>query len=109
MTYDLEAKSSYWLTVTVFDGHGGSDAIGVNITLDDENEPPAAPTRPTVSPTDKLSKSLDVSWNAPANTGRPDITGYIVHYREGTTGQFIESPHTYYWRSTHDKDELHHR
>ena len=92
VTYDLESKSSYGLTVTVFDGHGGSDAIGVKITLTNEEEPPAAPTRPTVRPTEKSSTSLDVSWNAPENTGRPDITGYIVHYREGSTGTFMETP-----------------
>ena len=93
VTYDFESQSTYYVTLVVFDGHGGSDALGVRITLeDDTGESPLAPSRPTVRPTEKLSTRLDVSWNAPDNTGRPDITGYIVHYREGTTGTFTTTP-----------------
>ena len=89
VTYDYESKSTYYVTVVVFDGHGGSDALGVRITLEnDMGESPLAPSRPTVRPTERLSTSLDVSWNAPDNTGRPDILGYRVGYREGTTGSF---------------------
>ena len=35
VTYDFEAKSSYSLTATVSDGAGGTDALGVTITLTD--------------------------------------------------------------------------
>ena len=73
----------YRVTVTVVDGAGGSDATGVNIEVDDRDEAPLAPARPTVRATEKSSTSLDVSWNAPANTG-PAITTYDVEYREGT-------------------------
>ena len=88
MTYDFESKSSYSLTATVSDGGGGTDALGVTITLTNVNEPPDAPARPTVRQTEKWSTRLDVSWNAPENTGRPDITGYKLQYREGSTGGF---------------------
>ena len=88
VTYDFEAKSSYSLTATVSDGAGGTDALGVTITLTNVVEPPDAPTRPTVRQTEKLSTRLDVSWSAPGNTGRPDIIGYKLQYREGSTGGF---------------------
>ena len=71
------------MTVTVVDGAGGSDAIGVTIVVNDRTETPSAPARPTVRATEKSSTSLDVSWNAPANTG-PAITSYDVQYRKGS-------------------------
>ena len=92
VTYDFEAKPEYWVTVTVSDGHGATDAERVKITLTDVDEPPTAPARPTVQTTEKSSTSLDVSWNAPDNTGRPGITGYTVQYREGTSGSFETTP-----------------
>ncbi|MCY4669232.1 MAG: fibronectin type III domain-containing protein, partial [Rhodococcus sp.] len=74
---------TYRVTVTVVDRAGGSDAILVNIEVDDRDEPPSAPARPTVRATEDSSTSLDVSWNAPDNTG-PPITSYIVQYRTGS-------------------------
>ena len=73
----------YHVTVTVVDGVGGSDAIGVNILVNDKSEAPSAPNRPTVRATEKSSTSLDVSWNEPANTGPTPIT-YDVEYRTGS-------------------------
>ena len=73
----------YHVTVTVVDGAGGSDAIGVTIVVSDRTEAPSAPNRPTVRATEKSSTSLDVSWEAPANTG-PAITRYEVQYRKGS-------------------------
>ena len=73
----------YRVTVTVVDRAGGSDATGVNIEVDDRNEPPSAPGRPTVRATEKSSTSLDVSWSAPENKG-PRITSYVVEYRTGS-------------------------
>ena len=35
-----------------------------------------------------------MSWTAPANTGRPDISGYDVQYRAGTSGSWSDWPHT---------------
>ena len=73
----------YYVTVTVVDGAGGSDAIGVTIVVSDRTEAPSAPARPTVRATENSSTSLDVSWDAPTNTG-PAITSYDVQYREGS-------------------------
>ena len=78
---------TYKVTVMVTDGAGGSDAIAVDITVSDSHEPVLAPARPTVRPTDNWSTRLDISWNAPANTG-PPITGYAVRYRQDSTGAF---------------------
>ena len=88
VTYDFEAKAVYWVTVTVSDGHGATDAVRVKIGLSDVAEPPAAPSRPTVRAAENSSTSLDVSWNTPENAGRPDIAGYKLEYREGSTGEF---------------------
>ena len=74
---------TYRVTVTVVDGAGGSDATGVNIQVGDRTEAPSAPARPTVRATEKMSTSLDVSWNAPANPG-PAIVSYDVQYRKGS-------------------------
>ncbi len=83
-----EDKCWYGVTVTVFDGAGASDAIPVKIEVDDVNEPAAAPATPKVTATANSSRSLDVSWNDPANTG-PAITGYNVRYRKGNSGAFL--------------------
>ena len=82
--YDDTAQTTactYRVTVIVVDGAGGSDASGVNISVVNRVEPPSAPAQPTVRATEKSSASLDVSWNAPANSG-PPITGYEVEYRK---------------------------
>ena len=74
---------TYRVTVIVVDGAGGSDATGVNIQVGDKTEAASAPNRPTVRATEKSSTRLDVSWNAPTNTG-PAITTYDVQYRKGS-------------------------
>ena len=78
------------MTVTVFDGAGASDAIPVKIRVGDVVEPAPAPSTPKVTATANSSRSLDVSWKEPANTG-PAITGYDVQYRKGTTGTWVSN------------------
>ena len=87
VVYDYEKKSTLNVTVTVSDGQGGTDAKAVTISVTNVPEQPAKPARPTVRPTQGLSRSLDVSWNAPDNTG-PAITGYDLRYRKGNSGSF---------------------
>ena len=91
VNYDHEAKSSYTVTVEVSDGTD-SDSITVPVSVTDVDEPPSAPGAPTVTATSGSSTSLDVSWGAPTNTGRPDITSYDLQYRQGTTGSFTAGP-----------------
>ena len=89
---DFETKSSYAVTVSVSDGNGGTDSIGVTITVMDVAEKPATPGAPTVSATAGSTTSLDVSWTAPGLNGGPAITGYNLQYRQGTTGSFTNGP-----------------
>ncbi len=92
--YDREAKASYSVTVKADDGNGGSDTIAVTINVDNAVEKPVAPAMPTVTATSGSTTSLDVSWAAPANTGRPAITGYKVEYRAGVSGSWLNHAHS---------------
>ena len=62
----------------------------MTINVTDVPEAPSTPARPTVRATPSDSRSLDVSWTAPDNTG-PAITGYNIRYREGNSGGFRHS------------------
>ncbi len=85
VTYDFEATpNTYAVTIKVDDGNGGTDTVAVTISLTDADEPPLAPLAPTVAPTPgSTTTSLDVSWTAPENAGRPAITGYDLRYCKG--------------------------
>ena len=90
--YDYEAKQSYAVTVVVTDGAVSvSAAVTINIT-NNANETPPAPDAPTVTPTSGSTTSLDVSWTAPANTGRPTITGYDLQYRVDGESSWTDGP-----------------
>ena len=90
--YDYEAKSSYTVTVTVNDG---TVSVSAAVTINIENntsETPLAPDAPTVAPTSGSTSSLDVTWTAPNNTGRPIITGYDLRYREDGANNWTDGP-----------------
>ena len=91
VTYDFETKSSYSVTIKVSD-QTDSDTVAVTINLTDVNEPPSAPAAPTVAATSGSTTSLDVSWTAPANSGKPAITSYDLQYRAGSSGSFTDGP-----------------
>ncbi|MYG27297.1 MAG: hypothetical protein F4213_14945, partial [Boseongicola sp. SB0677_bin_26] len=88
---DHEAKASHSLTVTAGDGHGGSDSIAVTVTVTDVAEPPSAPTGLSVAA--QGTTVLRATWTAPADTGRPAVTGYDVQHREGTDGDWSDHTH----------------
>ena len=92
--YDRETKASYSVTVKADDGMGGSDTVAVTITLADAVEKPLAPVAPTVAATSGVTTSLDVSWTAPGNTGRPALTGYKLQYRQGSSGAWTDHTHS---------------
>ena len=81
---DHEAGSARSVTVTASDGNGGSATIPVTVLVTDVDEPPDAPSAPTV--TGASSSSLAVSWSAPPNAGRPAVTDYDVRYASGGGG-----------------------
>ena len=89
-SYDYEDKSSYSVTVRVVDGNGGSDTIAVTVNVTDRDEPPLAPDEPGVSA--GSTTSLEVTWTAPVNTGRPAITSYDLRYRVGSNGGWTDGP-----------------
>ena len=87
--YNYEAtKNSYSVTVKVEDGNGGSDTVAVTIDVTDVNEKSAKPAKPTLAAVEGSSTSLTASWEEPDLNGGPDITGYVLQYREGTTGSW---------------------
>ena len=90
-SYDYEAKTSYAVTVKASDGTA-SDTIAVTINVTNETEKPLTPVAPAVTTTAGSTTSLDVTWTAPSNTGRPAITGYDLQYRKGTGGNFTDGP-----------------
>ena len=69
----------------------------MTIGVQDEDEPPDAPSTPKVTATKDSGRSVEVSWNEPRNTG-PSITEYDVQYREYRQGdnqaEFTPWPHT---------------
>ena len=81
---NFEGKTQYSVTVRVSDGVN-ADTVAVTINVTDVNEPPAAPAAPTV--TSISATELTVTWTAPANAGKPDITNYDLQYgvRNGST------------------------
>ena len=79
---DSTTSCSYSVWVKVDDGAGGSRSKAVTIKVTDVDEPPAAPSAPRVTATKDTGESLDVTWNAPANAGKPAITDYDVQYRK---------------------------
>ena len=98
VNYNHEADSSYSVTVEVSDGNGGTDSIAVTINVTDVDEPPLAPTNPTVTTPsgEQGSTSLSVSTTPPDNTGRPAITGYGIQYRvNGTNATFTVDSNTH--------------
>ena len=90
-SYDYEADSSYSVMVTVNDGTVTvSSAVTINVT--DRNEPPPVMNKPVVTATANSTTSLEVSWTAPSNLGRPRIDSYDLQYRVGNTGDFSNGP-----------------
>ena len=91
VTYNYEDKTSYSVTVKVNDGTVDvTKAVTISVT--DVDEPPDRPAAPTVR--EGTTGSLEVSWSAPTNTGRPPIDDYNVRYRVGSTGNFTSHSFT---------------
>ena len=91
VSYDFEAKPAYTVTVRVSDGDATAEA-SVIISITDVDEAPAAPATPTVSAVADSTTRLTVSWDAPANAGKPDIDSYDVQYRLSGATAWINGP-----------------
>ena len=90
-------SNTYSVTVTVDDGETRTDAVTpqtVTIEVTDVNEPPAAPSPPTVvSAATDSTTSLKVVWHAPENTGDA-ISSYSVEHKKTTDLEFTDSEHS---------------
>ena len=76
---------TYTVWVKADDRAGGSDSTVVTITINDVDEPPSKPGAPRVTATKDTGWSLDVSWSAPRDTGKPPINDYDIQYRKFKT------------------------
>ncbi len=90
---DYEAATSHSVTVNVTDKKAGDgtantaidDTISVTINVTDADEPPAAPSAPSVWQYSATPKTqLDVSWTAPDMSGKPAISDYDVQYKKSS-------------------------
>ena len=91
VAYDHETRSAYPLTVRVRDGSDAEAHLSVVVEVIDVTEPPGRPAAPEVR--GRSSTSLEVSWNAPENSG-PAISGYEVEYRPEGAEEYIDADHT---------------
>ena len=87
---DYEDQDSYSVTIRVSDG-ALSDTAAVTINITDVDEPPDTPAAPNVTATPGSATSLDVSWTALDNAGKPAVT-YFLQYRVGDSGNFRGAP-----------------
>lgn len=87
---DHEQGITYRVTVRVEDDMGNSDTINVAIDVGDVDEPPNAPSAPSIAETS--GTSLNVRWEEPPNSGRPAIDDYDLQYRTGDAGAFEAGP-----------------
>ena len=93
VTYNYEEQSSYAVTVKASDATA-SATVDVTINVTDVAEQPDKPAKPTLAAVSGSSTNLAASWTAPGLNGGPEITGYNVEYREGTTGTWVDWTHT---------------
>ena len=93
--YDFEAtQNTYEVTVKAADGNGGTATVDVTIDVTDVNEKSAKPDKPTLAAVTGSSTTLTATWTKPDLDGGPEIAGYAVQYREGTTGTWTAFAHT---------------
>ena len=84
--YNFEAtQNTYEVTVKASDGTDSGE-LAVTISLTDADEKSAKPAKPTLAAVPGSSTSLTATWTKPDLDGGPDIGGYDVAYRVGTTG-----------------------
>ena len=90
--HESAPATGYGIMVIADDGREGTDTaqITVAVSVTDVDEPPDAPVAVTV--TGSGTTSLEVTWTAPSNVGRPDIEHYDVQYREAGASQWTDGP-----------------
>ena len=89
INYSHEATHTMSVTVKATDTSSEGDTIDVTVTINDVDEPPLAPTVTGITSTET---GMTVSWQAPANTGRPDILSYDLQYKKLPSGSWRNGP-----------------
>ena len=87
-------NNQYVIIVTATSGSGARQLTAtqtLTITVTDVNEPPAKPGTPTVTAAATTPTSLNVSWTAPPNAGKPAITAYNLRYRKSSETSWTSS------------------
>ena len=87
-------NNQYVIIVTATSGSGARQATTpqtLTITVTDVNEPPGKPGTPTVTAAATTPTSLNVSWTAPPNAGKPAITAYNLRYRKSSETNWTSS------------------
>ena len=94
---DSGTDNTYVVTVEATSGTGTREMTAtqtITVTVTDADEKSAKPDKPTLAKVTGSSTSLTASWTKPDLNDGPDITGYAVQYREGTTGTWTAFAHT---------------
>ena len=94
---DSGTDNTYVVTVEATSGTGTREMTAtqtITVTVTDADEKSAKPAKPTLAAVTGSSTSLTATWTKPDLDGGPEITGYEVQYREGTTGDWEDFAHT---------------
>ena len=88
---DSGTDNTYVVTVQATSGTGTREMTAtqtITVTVTDADEKSAKPDKPTLAKVTGSSTTLTATWTKPDLNGGPDIAGYDVAYREGTTGSW---------------------
>ena len=88
---DYERKASYQVTLRVEDSEGATAETLVQISVGDVDESPLEPGAPSVRHVPGSETSLQVTWSAPRNTGRPAISSYDVQYKKRSARSWTDA------------------
>ena len=94
---DSDTDNTYEVTVEATSGTGTREMTAtqtITVTVTDADEKSAKPDKPTLAKVTGSSTSLTATWAEPDLDGGPDIAGYDLQYREGTTGTWEDFAHT---------------
>ena len=94
---DQGAGNTYLVTVQATSGTGDRVKRAtqtITVTVQDANEQPDKPAKPTLAAISGSATSLTATWTKPGLNGGPDITGYGVEYRGSGSGTWINWSHS---------------
>ena len=91
---DRTADYTLTFSLKVNDGANDSAADTVAISVTEKEEPKRVPGAPAGIGTGGREGGFVVSWAAPSDQGNPPLTGYLVKYREGTSGSWLDAGHS---------------